>query len=216
MTIPGFYDAVQPLSAEERENLNQFGITDPQLLDATGSPATTGEAGFTTPERCGARPTLDVNGLVSGYTGEGSATIIPARALAKVSMRLVGDQDPEHISKAFDETIRQRCPDTVKLTIRDFAHAGAYLGPTDSPGMRAAIKALAESFGQKPALTREGGTLPILPLFKEVLGADSLMLGFSVPECNLHSPNEFFHVADFEAGTRCILRFLEEIATNQT
>jgi acetylornithine deacetylase/succinyl-diaminopimelate desuccinylase-like protein len=103
----------------------------------------------------------------------------------------------------------------VKLTIRDHSHCAAYTAPTDSPGMKAAIAALTAGFGKPPALTREGGTLPILPLFKEVLGADSLMLGFCMPDCNLHSPNEFFHIRDFVTGTRCILHFLQAIAGDQ-
>ncbi len=211
VTLPGFYDDVVPLSPEERERLAAHGLSDADLVAKTGSAAPFGEAGYTTAERCTARPTLDVNGLCAGYTGEGAATVIPATATAKVSMRLVGNQDPTAVSRAFDEAIRRACPPTVRLTIRNHSHCAAYLGPTDSPGMRAAAAALTASFGQPPVLTREGGTLPILPLFKEVLGADSLMLGFAVPECNLHSPNEFFHASDFVAGTHCILRFIEEM-----
>ena len=211
VTIPGFYDDVVPLTPEERQRLGTHGLSDADLVAKTGCPSPSGETGYTTAERCTARPTLDVNGLCAGYTGEGAATVIPTTATAKLSMRLVGNQNPDAISLAFDEAVRQVCPPTVKLTIRNHSHCAAYLAPTDSPGMRAAAQALADSFGRPPVLTREGGTLPILPLFKEVLGADSLMLGFSVPDCNLHSPNEFFHVADFVAGTRCILRFIERL-----
>jgi len=216
VTIPGFYEDVMPLSDEERERLAEVGLTETQLLEKTGSPAPAGEPGYSAAERCCARPTLDVNGLVSGYAGEGAATIIPSRAIAKVSMRLVAHQDPGRISRAFDQAVRQACPPTVKLAIENYAHCPAYIAPTDSPGMRAAIKALTDSYGRRPLLTREGGTLPILPLFKEVLGADSLMLGFAVPDCNLHSPNEFFCLRDFGTGTRCVLRFLAEIAAQQT
>lgn len=208
VTISGFYDDVRPLSKDEREALARHGMSDAQLLAATGSPAPFGEPGFTTTERYGARPTLDVNGLVSGYTNEGAATILPSRAAAKVSMRLVGDQDPDKISVAFDQAVQKVCPATVRLTILNHSHCGAYLAPTDSPGMRAAIQALTDSFGKAPILTREGGSLPILPMFKKILGADSIMLGFSSPDCNVHSPNEFFHVHEFETGIRCVLRFL--------
>lgn len=208
VTIPGFYDDVRPLSQTERENLAQHGMTDAQLLAATGSPAPFGEPGFTTTERYGARPTLDVNGLVSGYTDEGAATILPSRAAAKLSMRLVGDQDPDKISKAFDEAVRKACPATVRMTIMTHSQCGAYLAPTDSPGMQAAIQALTDSFGRPPILTREGGSLPILPMLKRTLGADSIMLGFSSPDCNAHGPNEFFRVSEFETGVRCVLRFL--------
>jgi len=212
VAIPGFYDDVLPLSDEERMRLAEIGLTDSQLLERTGSPASAGEFGYSATERRYARPTLDVNGLISGYTGEGAATIIACRATAKVSMRLVANQDPDRIAEAFDQTVRQVCPSTVKLTLVNRSHCGAYVAPTDSPGMRAAIQALTNSYGRAPVLIREGGTLPILPLFKEVLGADSLMLGFADPDCNLHSPNEFFCLRDFDLGTLCILRFMDEIA----
>lgn len=212
VTIPGFYDDVLPLSDEERQRMAEIGLTDAELLANTGSPAPAGEFGYSTTERRTARPTLDVNGLVSGYTGEGSATIIPHRASAKISMRLVADQNPERISEAFDEAIRQACPPTAKLTISSHAQCRAYVAPKDSPGMRAAIQSLTDSYGREPVLIREGGTLPILPMFKEVLGADSLMLGFADPDCHLHSPNEFFGLSDFDLGTRSILRFLAQMA----
>ena len=215
VTIPGFYDDVRPLTEPEHTQLNEVGITDADLLAATGSPASAGEVGYTSAERCTARPTLDVNGLLAGYTGEGAATIIPARAVAKVSMRLVADQDYQRISQAFDQAVRSACPPTVRLSIANYSHCAPYLAPTDSPGMRAAAAALTASFGKAPVFTREGGTLPILPLFRQVLRADSIMLGFAVPDCNLHSPNEFFHVRDFENGTRCILHFLEKICESR-
>ncbi|MGQ9651270.1 MAG: dipeptidase [Phycisphaerae bacterium] len=209
VTIPGFYDDVTTLSDEQRRNLASYGISDADLLAATGSPAPYGEEGFSTAERCGIRPTLDVNGMVSGFTGEGSATIIPASAMAKISMRLVAHQKPDKISAAFDEAVRQVAPPAVRLTIVTRSTCEAYLCPPDSPGMQMARQALAEGFGREPVLTHEGGTLPILPLFKRVLGADSLLMGFAMPNCNLHSPNEFFHVRDFELGVRSILRFIE-------
>lgn len=212
VTIPGFYDDVLPLSEAERPRLTEQDPGDEELKKSTGAPAPYGEAGYSSLERRCARPTLDVNGLWSGYTGDGSATIIPARAMAKVSMRLVANQDPDRISQAFDEAVRRACPPAVRLQIATFGTCGAYVAPTDSPGMRAARQALAEAYGRPAILTREGGTLPILPLFKQVLGADSLMLGFAMPDCNLHSPNEFFHVSDFETGTRCVLHFLGRIS----
>lgn len=209
VTIPGFYDDVATLSDEQRRNLVSYGVSDADLLAATGSPAPYGEEGFSTAERCGVRPTLDVNGMVSGFTGEGSATIIPASAMAKISMRLVAHQKPDKISAAFDEAVRHAAPQAVRLTIVTRSTCEAYLCPPDSPGMQMARRALTEGFGREPVLTHEGGTLPILPLFKRVLGADSLLMGFAMPNCNLHSPNEFFHVRDFELGVRSILRFIE-------
>jgi acetylornithine deacetylase/succinyl-diaminopimelate desuccinylase-like protein len=211
VTIPGFYDDVIEFSNEQRKDLSAQSPNDADFLAETGSPATTGEAGFTNIERRTIRPTLDVNGLVGGYTGEGSATIIPAKASAKISMRMVPNQDPAKISQAFDQAVKQACPDTVRLEIQGEVGCPAYQAPTDSAVTRAAFRALEAAFGKSPALTREGGTLPILPMFKQVLGADSLMLGFAMPDCNFHGPNEFFHVSDFETGTQCILRLIDEI-----
>jgi acetylornithine deacetylase/succinyl-diaminopimelate desuccinylase-like protein len=208
VTIPGFYDQVMVLSEEDRRRLAEHGLSDAALLAATGSPAPCGEDGHSNAERCGTRPTLDVNGLLGGYTAEGAATIIPSQAMAKISMRLVPHQDPARVSAMFDKVVQQACPPGVRLSIDTHSMCEAYLSPPDSPGMRAARQALAESFGRPPVVSHEGGTLPILPMFKKVLGADSLMLGFAMPDCNLHSPNEFFHIRDFELGTRCILEFL--------
>jgi acetylornithine deacetylase/succinyl-diaminopimelate desuccinylase-like protein len=216
VSIPGFYDDVRPLAADERQALLETDITDAELLAATGSNAPQGEAGFTTAERRGTRPTLDVNGIVGGYTGAGAATIIPARASAKVSMRLVPDQDPARISVAFDETVRSACPPTVRLQIISSQGCRAYVAPLDSPVMHLARRALTETYDQSPAILREGGTLPILPLFKEVLDADSVMLGFADPNCNLHSPNEFFGLRDFRLGIQCVLRFLFAVGTAGT
>ncbi len=209
VTVPGFYDEVKTLTAEERKALLETDISDAKLLAATGSPAPHGEAGFTTVERRGTRPTLDVNGIFGGYTGKGSSTIIPSRATAKITMRMVPDQDPAKISAAFDDYVRSLCPPSVRVQISG-GHGGcrAYVAPLDSAPMKVARQALAETYGNPPAILREGGTLPILPLLKEVLGADSIMLGFADPNCNLHSPNEFFHLRDFRLGAQCILRFL--------
>lgn len=212
VTIPGFYDHVVELTDSEKTMLAEWDLSEAELCAVTGSPASCGEAGYTTGERRTARPTLDVNGLVSGYTGEGSASIVPMRASAKISMRLVADQDPDRISKAFDRAVRQACPAAVRLSIRSHAQCAAYAAPVDSDAMRAAREALAESYGTQAALLREGGTLPILPLFRQVLGADSLMVGFADPACNLHSPNEFFHIRDFERGTESIIRLLTRLA----
>jgi acetylornithine deacetylase/succinyl-diaminopimelate desuccinylase-like protein len=205
VTIPGFYDDVQVLSAEEREALLQADISDADLLKATGSPTPHGEAGFTTAERRGTRPTLDVNGLRGGS----NATIIPSRAIANITMRLVPHQDPAKIIAAFDAAVRAACPPYARVQISSSQGSRAYVAPLDLPAMRLARRALEETYGRPPAIVREGGTLPILPLFKEVLGADSIMLGFADPNCNLHSPNEFFHLRDFQMGTRCVLRFLD-------
>lgn len=208
VAVPGFYDDVAPV----HESDNWFGglaeVTDEQLQQATGSPRPSGEPGFTTAQRRSIRPTLDVNGLLSGYTGQGAATIIPAQASAKISMRLVPHQDPQRVSEAFDGAVRALCPDTVRLQIVTHQGCRAYRLPPGLSVLSLAAEALEFAYGRKPVMSLEGGTLPILPLFKEVLGADSLMLGFADPNCNLHSPDEFFHLADFDRGVACISRFL--------
>ena len=212
VTIPGFYERVRPLTEEEREAMASLPFDEEAYRQVTGSPSLHGEAGFTTVQRRWARPTLDVNGLLSGFTGEGAATIIPARAMAKVSMRIVPDQDPQRISAAFDETVRNVAPPGVQVEVRTLAVAAPYVCPLGSPGMKAAAAALTAGFGRAPVYIREGGTLPILPLFREVLGADSLMVGFCVPDCNLHGPNEFLAVSDFVNGIKTAACLMHELA----
>ena len=212
VTIPGFYEDVRDLAPGEQAQLTELPFDENAYLDTMGAPALGGEKGYTTLERRWVRPTLDVNGMIGGFTGEGASTVIPARVSAKVSMRIVPDQNPDRISKAFDTAIRKACPDGVRLEILDHGSAAAYVAPTESVGMKAAAGAIEAGFGKRPFLIREGGTLPILPLFKEVLGADSLMLGFCVPDCNAHGPNEFFVLSDFHAGTRTSAHLMNLLA----
>ncbi len=211
VTIPGFYDHVQPLGDAERKSLATLGFDEAAYLARLGSPALAGEAGYTTLERRWARPTLDVNGLTAGYQGQGASTIIPARATAKISMRLVPQQDPEAVSASFDRLVRQICGDRVKAHITEHGLCRAYMAPLDSPWMAAARRALAAGFGREPVLIREGGTLPILPVFGEMLGAECLLLGYCRPDCNAHGPNEFFHIDDFVAGAVTGIRLLAEL-----
>ena len=207
VTLPGFYDRVKEMPAEEVAMMNNLPYDEKALLDDVGSPKTYGERGYSSLHRRWARPTLDVNGLFGGYMKEGASTIIPSFCGAKVSMRLVPDQRAEEISRLFEETVRARVPDTVTLEIKDLAGCDPYLADTSSEGMRAARKALAIGFDKEPVLIREGGSLPILPMFKSILEADSLMLGYCQPNCNAHSPNEFLHIRDFEAGMRATAAF---------
>ena len=137
---------------------------------------------------------------------------VPSTATANITMRLVPNQDPAKIAAGFDQAVRAVCPPSVRLQISSSQGSRAYVAPLDLLGMKIARQALEETYGRPPALVREGGTLPILPLFKEVLGADSIMLGFADPNCNLHSPNDFFHLRDFRMGVRCVLRFLSLMA----
>ena len=212
ITIPGFYDNVRAVSAEEKAKFAELPFDETEYAEMIGVPALTGEKGYSTLERRWVRPTLDVNGLFGGFTGDGASTIVPAKAMAKVSMRIVPDQDPQEIGDAFDAAVRSATPDGVDVEIKTFASCAAYVSPIDSPGMSAAARAVAAGFGRKPCFIREGGSLPILPLFKEVLGADSLMMGFCVPNCNAHGPNEFFQLSDLHDGTKAAAHFLAELA----
>ncbi len=208
VTIPGFYDDVVEPGPAELEQIRSLPLDERQYAAELGSPAVCGERGYTTNERRWIRPTLDVNGIYGGFMAEGSSTIIPARAGAKVSMRLVPNQSGRKLSRQFDQAIRQRCPNTVRLEILDHGWADPYLAPLDSRPMEMARRALRRAFGREPALVREGGTLPILPMFKRVLGADSLMLGFAGPNCNAHGPNENIRLADLDRGAEAIALLL--------
>jgi acetylornithine deacetylase/succinyl-diaminopimelate desuccinylase-like protein len=215
VTIPGFYDDVRDLTDEERARLKKLPFDEQAYLAGMGAPALAGEKGYNTLERRWARPTLDVNGIFGGFTGKGASTVIPARAFAKISMRIVPDQHPDRISKAFDEAVRAACPDGVRLEIIHHGACFAYVAPMDSLGMAAAANAMEAGFGKRPYFIREGGTLPILPLFKEVLGADSLMVGLCVPDCNAHGPNEFFAVSDFHNGIKTSAHLLQYLAESR-
>lgn len=212
VTIPGFYNNVRELTEAERANLAKLSFDETAFRAFTGSPVLDGERGYSTIERRWARPTLDVNGLFGGFVGEGASTIIPSKMKAKVSMRIVPDQDPAHISAAFDQAVKDVAPEGVKVEIVTHASCAAYLCPLDSPGMAAASEAAKAGFGVDPVFIREGGSLPILPLFKEVLGADSLMMGFCDPECNAHGPNEFLALDDFQRGIKAAAHLLDRMA----
>ncbi len=200
--IPGFYDNVVEMSAAELEMMRSLPFDEAAYLKDVGSPMLHVEEGYSSLHARWARPTLDVNGIFGGYMKEGASTIIPSFAGAKISMRLVPNQTADEIDRLFDETVRARVPKTVKLEIKSHAHCDPYLADLESSGMRAAQQALELGFGKAPFMIREGGSLPILPMFKSILSADSLLIGFCQPNCNAHSPNEFLHLRDFEGGMK--------------
>ena len=211
--IDGFYDDVAPVADDERRAWEELGFDEENYRRQLGAPQLTGEADCSTLERRWARPTCDINGIYGGYAGQGANTIVPARAGMKISTRLVPNQDPQKISDAFDRTIRRLLPPTVEAEILNHgAPCAAYMTPLDCPGMQAARDAVADGFGKAPVLIREGGTLPILPMFKAILGAESLLLGYSLPNCNAHGPNEFLVLDDFHAGIRTNVHLLRRLA----
>jgi acetylornithine deacetylase/succinyl-diaminopimelate desuccinylase-like protein len=200
VAIPGFYDGVQSLSAYERKEFARvpFNARDYQRL--VGVPKLFGEAGFTPLEQRSARPTLEINGLTSGYQGQGSKTIVPAWARAKITARLVPNQDPEHVTNCVCRHLKKLCPPTVRLEIEAGHGAEPYIVSPTGPQAKAALRALKLAFGCEPVLIREGGSIPIVNSFKKILRADALLLGLALPDDNAHSPNEKFDLACFAKG----------------
>ncbi|MGD9549009.1 MAG: dipeptidase [Candidatus Krumholzibacteriia bacterium] len=210
--VPGFYDAVLDLDREERDGFAALGYTDEILEQETGAPAAFGEVGYTTLERMWARPTCDVNGLVSGYGGEGAKTIIPAKALAKVSMRLVPDQDPGAIAEAFKRHVAAIAPAGVTVEVVNLHNADPVLVPRHSPMMQAGMAALKKGFGAEPVFIREGGSIPIVGTFQACLKSPVLLLGYGLSTDNIHSPNEKFLLENFWRGARTSAMLMAEAA----
>jgi acetylornithine deacetylase/succinyl-diaminopimelate desuccinylase-like protein len=163
-------------------------------------------------ERLGVRPTLEVNGLLSGFTGEGEKNVLPARAMAKISMRLVPYQNPLAIEEGFREYIAKKAPPTVRWAIKRFSSVPAVLMSRNSSGMQAACKALEAAFGVKPIFRLGGGTLPVIGLVQQKLGVDAVMMGFSLPEDNLHAPNEKYYLPNFPRAIEAYIRFFDAIS----
>jgi len=210
--IPGFYDDVTPLTAAERQQFAALPFDEPAYLKELGSPAAWGETGYTTLERRWARPTCDVNGMYGGYTGVGPKTIVPAQATAKITCRLVPKQDPQKITAALEQFLRSRCSSGVTLEFQTFHGAGAFLLSPTSPYIAAARAAIREGFGAEPVLIREGGSIPVVNAFQQVLGVDTLLLGWGQNTDNLHSPDEHFTVDDFHRGIRASTALWSELA----
>lgn len=213
VAIEGFYDGVRPVQDWERASWKSLPMTDEALVALTGVPAIAGEEGYTSVERTSARPTAEINGLGSGYQGEGTKTIIPSKAMAKLTFRLVPDQSPEEILDKAETHLRAHAPAGVRLEIKRGHSGQAYMTDPHSPAGQAAQRALRETFGGKePALIREGGSIPIVQTFKETLGADTLLLGLALPDARVHSPNENFPIENFHDGIRLNRALLRELA----
>lgn len=211
ITIPGFYDGVAPLSRFERAQAARYPLKEAQLKKLLGAPELFGERGFTATEQRSARPTFEINGLTSGYQGEGSKTIVPAWARAKITCRLVPDQSPEQVRRAVLAHLKKICPPTVRLEIEAGHGAEAYQVSPTGPLAQASLRALKKAFGAEPILMREGGSIPIVNQFKKILGADSLLLGLGLPDDNAHSPNEKFHLDCFAGGQRMSAYLWQEL-----
>jgi acetylornithine deacetylase/succinyl-diaminopimelate desuccinylase-like protein len=207
--IKGFYDDVKPLTEEMRETYKLLPHDDEEFKNDLGLKALHGEKGYSTLERASARPTLDVNGLWSGYQGEGAKTVLPSKAGAKVSMRLVPDQHPDKIAKLFAEHVKSLAPDTVDVEVK--AHHGGHpvVIDLDFYGLKAAAKAFGDIYEKEVLFSREGGSIPIVSDFKKVLGVNSILMGFGLTRDALHSPNESFSLEDFHRGIKTSARFFE-------
>lgn len=211
VAVEGFYDEVRPLADWEREAWRQLGDSTAETLQLTGSPSLFGEPGYTDLERRWARPTAEINGIGGGYQGEGSKTVIPREAMFKLSLRLVPDQQPEKVLQLVKAHLEKHLPEGTRLKLK-LGHTGMpyVMDPHSELGL-AAQRALKATFGGNIALIREGGSIPIVQAFKDVLGVETLLLGLALPDCQAHAPNENFPLASFEAGVRlnqCLLREL--------
>ncbi|MBI4354947.1 MAG: dipeptidase [Candidatus Omnitrophica bacterium] len=210
--IPGFYDKVRPLSREERKRLASLPMTPQEWLQLTGSPRLSGEPGYPVVEQLWARPTLDVNGIVGGYIEEGAKTIIPAKASAKISMRLVPNQDPKKIATLFERHIRQLVPPTVKVAVLNHHGAKPFYMALDHPACKVAAGALAEGFGHPTNFIREGGSIPFVNTIAELFGKPCLLIGFGLPDEQAHAPDEHLHLPNYFTGVAAMAEVYERMA----
>ena len=212
VTVPGFYDDVVELTPDDRAAFAALPFNEASYLAGIDAKATQGEAGFSTVERRGARPTLDVNGIWGGFTGDGSKTIIPAHAHAKISCRLVTAQDPAKIALQVEAALKAAAPRGLQVEVQNLGNGYPFLTPLGDPYLSAAANALKETFGADPLYIREGGSIPIAALFQRELSLPVVLLGFTPPDDNAHAPNESMDLGNFEGGIRTVIRALDAIA----
>ena len=213
--IPGFYDDVAPLQEEERKAWASLPFNEKKFRNDFGIPKLFGATGYTTLERTWARPTFEVNGLLSGFTGEGAKTVLPAVAMAKVSMRLVPNQHPDKIAELFEAHVRDITPKTVELKITRMHGGKPWMTAYDNPFVQAAGRAIEKGFGRKPVFTREGGSIPVVSTFQEELGLPSVLFGVGLPDENAHAPNEKLDAGNFHGGVISAAILYEEIAATR-
>lgn len=211
ITVKGMYDDVRPLTRAERDAFKKLPWNDRKYAKSLGLKQLYGEKGYSTLERLWARPTLECNGIWGGYTGEGTKTVLPSKAFAKISMRLVPDQSSAKIARLFEKHLKAIAPRTVRVKVRRLHGGEPAITPVDSPGVRTAVAALEKGFGKKPLYQREGGSIPIVVDFKKLLGIDSVLLGFGLPDENAHAPNEFINLHNFFGGIRTAAHYYQEL-----
>lgn len=215
VTVPGFYDRVRALTAQEKQTIAGLPFEEETLRREVGAPKLGGEHGHSPLERLWARPTLDVNGLLSGYTGEGAKTVLPARAMAKISMRLVPDQDYKETERAFAEHVRSLAPDGVSVEVEALHGGMPWYAEPKGEIFQAARRALEEAFGREPVFIREGGSIPIVRAFETTFGVPVVLIGFGLPGENAHAPNEWMSLDNFHRGAEAIARLYDELAAGR-
>lgn len=212
ITLPGYYDDVRALSDVERNEMSRLPTDEAHYLEMTGAPALWGEEGFTPAERVGARPTLEINGMVSGYTGPGFKTVLPAHASAKISMRLVPDQDPGKVADQLRAYLEQTAPKTIRWELEVKQGSPASISDINNLGVVALGKAIETVWGKKAILKREGGSVPVVSQMQRLLRVESVCTGFGLPDDNLHAPNERQHLPTWFKGIEAMVHFFLNLA----
>jgi acetylornithine deacetylase/succinyl-diaminopimelate desuccinylase-like protein len=210
--IPGFYDAVRALRDEERAEFKKLPFNETRYRKELGAPKLFGESGYSTLERTWARPTFEVNGLLAGFTGEGAKTVIPAVAMAKCSMRLVPDQEPDRIAELFEAYVKKVAPKTVELKVTRMHGGKAWMTEFDNKFVQAAGRAIEKGFGKAPVFNREGGSIPVVATFQEILGLPAVLFGVGLPDENAHAPNEKLDLGNFHGGIIASAILYDEVA----
>lgn len=205
--LPGFYDDVRPLSAEERAEFVRLPMDMEHFMEMTGVPQLWGEPEYTPFERVGARPTLEINGMLSGFTGAGTKTVLPAHAMAKITCRLVPDQDPEKIYESLKKYLEQKAPKTIRWELIKMTGGPAAIADRHHPAVEAMSRALETVWGMKPLFRREGGSIPVVAQMQSILGIESILTGFGLPDDNLHAPNEKQHLPTWYKGIDALIHF---------
>jgi acetylornithine deacetylase/succinyl-diaminopimelate desuccinylase-like protein len=213
VTLSGFYDRVRSLDEEERSELAKLPMNEAFYLDQTHAPALWGEAGYTPVERTGARPTLEINGILSGFTDEGIKTVLPAWSMAKISTRLVPDQDPQEVFDQLESYLQANAPKTVRYKLTNLVHAPASISDRHSQGVEAMSKAMESVWGKPPVFKREGGSVPVVSQLQGILGIESVNSGFSLQEDHMHSPNEKIHLPTWYRGIDTYINFFYNLGS---
>jgi acetylornithine deacetylase/succinyl-diaminopimelate desuccinylase-like protein len=213
ITLPGFYDSVRPVTEQEHNDFARLPINDAHYLEETGAPALWGEEGYTSAERTGARPTLEVNGLLSGWTGPGSKTVLPARAMAKISCRLVPDQTPAEVEEQMVRFMEANAPKTVRWEVKRLTGSPFAIADLNNPGVKAMDKAIEAVWGMRPFYRREGGSIGAVAMLQQICGMESVLVGTGLPSDNVHSPNEHLHLPTWYKGIDSYIHFFYNLGS---